>query len=248
MRATRLKTGPLSKYYQLTQILRKRIQSGELKPGDQIPVEDALCREYGVSRGTVRQAISRLVQQGLVSRHQGRGTFVNAPRLGPAFFTLTSFDEEMREQHRRPSTQLLALEVTPAISTIAERLELTVGEPVIHIVRLRLADDQPVVHETRYLAQALCPDLVNDDLEAESVHSLLIHKYSIPLVRTIHTVEARTLSPEETRLLQVEPGTAAFFVDRLTYTTSDKGDCPAVLYQAIYRGDDYQFKVVFEAI
>jgi GntR family transcriptional regulator len=248
MKATRLKTGPLSKYYQLTQILKDKIQAGELKPGDQIPTEDNLCQAYGVSRGTVRQAISRLVQEGLVSRQQGRGTFVTAPRLGPAFFTLTSFDEDMREQHRRPSTQLLTLELIPAAPTIAERLEVTVGTPVIHIVRLRLADDQPVAHETRYLAQSLCPNLVNDDLEAESVHSLLIYKYHIPLIRTTHTVEARTLSPEETRLLQVEPDTAAFFVDRLTYTTTDKGDCPAVLYQAIYRGDNYQFKVVFEAV
>lgn len=242
-----LKSGPLSKYYQLAEILREEIRLGKLKPGNQFPTEDSLCREYRVSRGTVRQAISLLVQEGLIARQQGRGTFVNSPRLGPTFFTLTNFNEDIRQQQRRPSTQLLTLEVVAAGPEAAERLALTVGTPVIHIVRLRLADDQPVVHETRYLAQSLCPALMDDDLETGSIHSLLIHKYHIPLIRTIHTIEVRILSPTETRLLRVKPGTAAFFVDRLTYTTTSEVDeCPAVWYQAIYRGDNYHFKAEFK--
>lgn len=242
-----LKSGPVPKYYQLSEILRTEILSGELEPGEQFPTEDALCREYGVSRGTVRQAISTLVREGLIRREQGRGTFINQPRPGPAFFTLTSFDENMRQQHRYPSTRLLASEVTTATPEVAERLALAPSEPIIYIVRLRLADDQPVVYETRYLARSLCPTLLNDDLEAESVHSLLIHKYRIPLIRTTHTIEAHILSPQEARLLQTEPGTAAFFVDRLTYTMDDTGERPAVWYQAVYRGDEYHFRAEFEA-
>ncbi|GAB4538147.1 MAG: GntR family transcriptional regulator [Anaerolineae bacterium] len=241
-----LKPGPVPKYYQLSEILRARILSGELEPDQQLPTEEALCRQYGVSRGTVRQAISTLVQEGLIRREQGRGTFINRPRPGPAFFTLTSFDEDMRQQHRHPSTRLLASKVISATPEVAQRLALAAGEPVIHIVRLRLADEQPVVHETRYLARSLCPALLNDDLEAESVHSLLIHKYRIPLIRTIHTIEAHILSPQEASLLQAEPGTAAFFVDRLTYTMDQTGERPAVWYRAIYRGDEYHFKAEFE--
>jgi GntR family transcriptional regulator len=241
-----LKAGPLPKYYQLTEILRERILSGELGPDDQLPTEDALCQEYGVSRGTVRQAVSTLAHEGLIRREQGRGTFVNPLPSGSAFFTLTGFDEDMRRQYRRPSTRLLALEVIPATPEVAKRLALASDEPVIHILRLRLADDQPVVHETRYLARSLCPSLVGDDLEAKSVHSLLIHKYRIPLIRTVHTIEAHILLPEEARLLQVKPGTAAFFVDRLTYTTGETGERPAVWYQALYRGDEYHFRAEFE--
>src|SRR5574341_1328957 len=100
-----LKPGPLSKYYQLAEIFRDEISLGTLKPGSQFPTEDSLCREYEVSRGTVRQAVSLLVQEGLICRQQGRGTFVNSPRLGPTFFTLTSFNEDIRQQQRRPSTQ-----------------------------------------------------------------------------------------------------------------------------------------------
>ncbi|UCC88456.1 MAG: UTRA domain-containing protein [Anaerolineales bacterium] len=70
---------------------------------------------------------------------------------------------------RHPNTRLLASELTAATPEVAQRLALAPSEPILHIVRLRLADDQPVVYETRYLAQCLCPTLLQDDLEAESV-------------------------------------------------------------------------------
>lgn len=242
-----LKSGPLPKYHQLIEILRQQIVSGELKPNDQLPTEEVLCQAYGVSRGTVRQAIHNLVQEGLIRREQGRGTFVNPLRRASPFFMLASFDEDMRRQHRRPNTRLLALEVIPATPAIAERLALATGEPVIHVVRLRLADDQPVIHETRYLAQVLCPSLTNEDLETESIHWLLIHKYHLPLVRMTHTIEVCILSSAQAHLLQVEPGTAAFYVDRLTYTVDETGKRPAVWYQAIYRGDNYHFTAEVQA-
>jgi GntR family transcriptional regulator len=234
------------KYIQLSELLRDRIEREELRSGDQIPTEDALSEKHRVSRGTVRQAIALLVNQGLIRREQGRGTFVNAPIAGPTFFTLTSFNDDMRRQDRQPDTRLLSAETVPASEEVARRLELNQGEPCIHIVRLRLADNQPVAQETRYLAYSLCPSLLEDDLEAESIHSLLIHKYHIPLIRTAHTIEAHILSSKEAQLLQVKPRTAAFFVDRLTYTTDEHGERPAVWYQAIYRGDEYHFKVEFE--
>ncbi len=241
-----LKKDYTPKYIQLSELLRDRIERGELRSGDQIPTEDALSAKYRMSRGTVRQAIALLVNQGLIRREQGRGTFVNAPLAGPTFFTLTSFNDDMRRQDRQPNTRLLTAETVPASEEVARRLELNQGEPCIHIVRLRLADNQPVAQETRYMAYSLCPSLLEDDLEAESIHSLLIHKYHIPLIRTSHTIEAHILSPQEAQLLQVRPRTAAFFVDRLTYTTDEHGERPAVWYQAIYRGDEYHFKVEFE--
>lgn len=241
-----LKSGPLPKHHQLAEILRNRILSGELQPNDRFPTEESLCRVYRVSRGTVRQAVGALVQEGLLRREQGRGTFVTAPRPKSTFFTLTSFDEDMLQQHRQPSTRLLAVKLVPATPEVAGRLALAAGEPVIYIERLRLADNRPVVHETRHLAQSLCPGLPDDDLERQSIHWLLIHKYNLPLIRTVHTMEACVLSPENASLLQVRPGAAAFYVDRLTYTVVDNAERPAVWYQALYRGDEYHFKAEFQ--
>jgi GntR family transcriptional regulator len=116
---------------------------------------------------------------------------------------------------------------------------------VYHIIRLRLADDLPVMYETRSLAYDLCPHLLENDLETASIHSLLVEKYRIPMVKTVHVIDARSLPPLEAQALQVPAGTAAFFIDRLTYTRQGERIFPAVWYQAYYRGDEYQFRAEF---
>jgi GntR family transcriptional regulator len=242
-----LRAGPIPKYYQLAEILRQQITSGLLTPGDQIPTEESLRQTHNVSRGTVREAIRLLLEEGLIRREQGRGTFVNTAYPESNLFTLTSFDEDMRRQGRQPSTQLLTVEVIPATAEVAEHLELAVEVEVIHIVRLRLADGQPVAYETRYLAKWLCPELLDEDLQNTSIHWLLIYKYEIPLVRMTHSVEIVPLTPKQIKLLQAPPDTPAFSVDRLTYTEKEGRKYPAVWFQAVYREDNYNFKARFKA-
>jgi GntR family transcriptional regulator len=239
---TPLQSGPIPRYHQLRVILRKRIESGEFKPDDQFPTEEQLCREYSISRGTVGRAIKILVDEGWLRREQGRGTFVTCPSLSPVFFRLANFTEDMLQRGWKPSTRLLSLEIIPANEETATRLQMPVGAKVIKISRLRLANGRPMAYETRYLAHGLCPQLMEEDLEHQSIHSLLIDKYNIPLIRACHTIEARVMSEEEAKLLEVEPGSAGFFIDRLTYTTRDR---PGTWYQALYRGDEYRFTAEF---
>ena len=237
-----VRPGLIPRYYQLKEILEKRIQSGEFQIGDQFPTDECLCEEYGLSRGTVRRAIDMLVDEGRLRREQGRGTFVTAPQLTPSFFRLASFDEEMRQRGRTPSTKLIHLKVIPASEQIAADLGLNVGEDVIEIARLRLADGLPMAFETRYLAYKICPDLVKEDLENQSIHDLLIDKYNIPLIRARHTIEARVLTARETKMLQTRPVSAGFFVSRITYTLDDR---PVTMYRIVYRGDEYRFTAEF---
>ena len=238
-----LQAGPVPRYHQLKEILQQRIRSGEFQPGDQFPTEERLCQEYGLSRGTVRRAVNILVDEGWLRREQGRGTFVTPPSLTPVFFRLADFAEDMRARGLEPSTRVLELHVIPASKEIAARLELAPGEQVIESARLRLANGRPMAYEVRYLAYRLCPQLLEEDLEHDSVHSLLIDKYNIHLIRACHTVEARVLSEEEARLLEVEPGSAGFFIDRVTYTTNDQ---PVTWYRTLYRGDEYRFTAEFQ--
>ena len=237
-----IQPGPVPRYYQLKEILEKRIQTGEFQPDNQFPTDEHLCDEYGLSRGTVRRAIDILVEQGRLRREQGRGTFVTLPQLTPIFFHLSSFNEEMRQRGRTPSTKLLHLKVVPACQAIAADLELEEGEEVIEIVRLRLADCQPMALETRYLAYKTCPAILHEDLEQQSIHNLLIDKYNIPLLRARHTVEARVLTATEAEVLQTRPGSAGFFVSRVTYTLNDQ---PVTRYHIVYRGDEYRFTAEF---
>ena len=234
--------GLIPRYYQLKEILEKRIQSGEFQPGDQFPTDQCLCEAYCLSRGTVRRAIDMLVEEGRLRREQGRGTFVTTPQLTQTFFRLASFDEEMSQRGRKPSTKLIHRKVIPATEQIAADLDLKVGEEVIEISRLRLADGLPMAFETRYLAYKICPDLMKEDLENQSIHSLLIDKYNIPLIRARHTIEARVLTAHEARLLQTQPGSAGFFVSRITYSPDDR---PVTMYRILYRGDEYRFTAEF---
>jgi GntR family transcriptional regulator len=126
---------------------------------------------------------------------------------------------------------------------ISMRLQIPAGEEVVEIVRLRLADGIPLAYETRYMARRLCPQLLDEDLERQSIHSLLIDKYDIPLVRACHTIEARTLVGEEAEVLEVAPGSAGFSVDRVTYTV---GEQPVTWYRTSYRGDEYRFTAEFQ--
>jgi GntR family transcriptional regulator len=237
-----IQPGLVPRYYQLKEILEKRISAGEFQPDDQFPTDENLCNEYGLSRGTVRRAIDMLVEEGRLRREQGRGTFVTVPLLTQMFFRLSSFDEEMRQRGRTPSTKLLHLKVIPADVPVAADLELAVGEDVIEITRLRLADNQPMALETRYLAYRICPDLLQEDLENQSIHNLLIDKYNIPLIRARHMIEAHVLTAREAEVLQSRTGSAGFFVSRVTYTLNDR---PVTRYQIVYRGDEYRFTAEF---
>ena len=231
------------KYFALAERLRQQIQAGQFGIGEQITSEPALCAEYKLSRGTVRQAIQLLVDQGYLVREQGRGTFAASPKERSEHFSLSSFADEMRRQHRQPSTKLLSNELCPANAEVAERLALQPDTPVFHIQRLRLADSQPAAVETRYLPEVLCPQLAAEDLENVSLHRLFVQKYQIPLVRMEHIVEIQPLSDSMASLLHLPFGAAAFHVDRLTFTTNEAGEkTPAVWFQAVYNQQNYHIQ------
>jgi GntR family transcriptional regulator len=237
-----IEPGLIPRYYQLKEILESRIESGEFQVGNRFPTDDELCEEYKLSRGTVRRAIDMLVEDGRLRREQGRGTFVNSPALSPVYFRLANFEEEMKLRGWEPSTKLLNLRKFPASEEIAKRLQIRKGDDVIEISRLRLADGKPIALETRYLSYQTCPQLLEEDLENQPIHTLLLDKYNIPLIRAWYTIEARVLSPKEAELLQVAPGSASFAVERVTYTNNDR---PVTWYRTIYRGDAYHFTAEF---
>jgi GntR family transcriptional regulator len=237
-----IEQGVIPRYFQLKGILEKRLQSGEYQLGDKFPTDDELCQEYGLSRGTVRRAVEMLIDAGLLRREQGRGTFIDATQSSPVFFRLANFDEEMKSRGWKPSTTLVSRRVFPAGEDAARQLKIPVGGKVIEIVRLRLADDKPIAYETRCLDYKTCPQLMEEDLENQSVHSLLLDKFNIPLIRACYTIEARAFTQKEAKFLQVDSGSTGFSIERVTYTTDDK---PVTWYRTIYRGDVYRFSAEF---
>jgi GntR family transcriptional regulator len=230
------------KYHRLYTALRRDIAAGKLPPNAQLPTEEMLCRTHDVSRGTVRKALDALAAEGLITREQGRGVFVNPPRLELLPFTLADPAPTLR-------LRTLSAVIQPADEAAATRLDLAINTPVIVLMQTRSSDGEVMMSERRVLPQALAPDLITaHDLDAQPVHWLLTHHYGAALVRATYSLEARPLTPAEADLLGVDAGTPAFALDRLTYTTGGAGARPAVWYQALYRMDYPPFRDGFQGI
>lgn len=234
-----MQPSPLPKYHQLSDILRQKIVSGTLIAGSRLPTEFSLCDEYQVSRGTVRKAYDILEQEGLVRREQGSGIFVAEPPLTPNQFNLI--------ENRNFKTITLTLELIKSNDVLSEKLAVPIDTSLIHLVQLQSDNGQASIYEERYLAEHFCPDLINSDLEKESIHRLLIEKYALSLVKLTHTIDIREIPTEIAHYLDVKKGEKGFFVDRLSYTKTANGVIPAVWYQAIYRRDDFHFQAAFQS-
>src|SRR5258708_38361115 len=158
------RNSPLPRYYQLKEIMKERIRSGEWKPGDLIPSERELGETYGISRMTARQAITDLVNEGLFYREQGKGTFVSRNKITQQLIRLTGFTEDIRARGQQPSTKVLSAQLTPANEVTAERLRIQTGQIVFYLQRLRLADGEPLAIESSQLSFKGCEKLLEEDL------------------------------------------------------------------------------------
>lgn len=233
-----VKSGPLPRYYQLKEILRERIRAGQWLPGSLIPSERELCETYGISRMTARQAISELVNEGLLYREQGRGTFVGRPKIAQQLLRLTGFTEDMRAREQRPGAKVLKAEMWPADETTAERLRIKARQPVFRLRRLRLADAEPLALETSCVSFIGCERLMNDDFETNSLYRLLETVYDIPALEAEQELEADLASPEEAGFLAVAPGSAVLRTIRVMSTRRNQ---PVEFATSVYRGDKYRF-------
>ncbi|MDD5551503.1 MAG: GntR family transcriptional regulator, partial [Candidatus Omnitrophica bacterium] len=181
---------PIPIYYQLKEIISEKIESGELKTGEKVTSENKLSELYQISRMTVRQAIKELIEEGLLYSEKGKGTFVARPKLKRDLSELTSLTEEMKQSVYRVRTKVLEMEVISASKKVAYKLEIAPGEKVIKIDRLRLIDAQPFFLETSFLPFEICPGLSKDDLNSNSLYSLLEEKYKLILDKANITIEA----------------------------------------------------------
>src|SRR5260370_34090421 len=122
-----IRKSPLPRYYQLKEIMREKINSGEWKPGALIPSDGELGEQYGISRMTARQAITELVNEGLFYREQGKGTFVSRHKITQQLIRLTGFSEDIKARGQRPGSKVLSAEMFPADETTAEKLSIDPG-------------------------------------------------------------------------------------------------------------------------
>jgi GntR family transcriptional regulator len=235
------------KYVQLARTLRRRIAAQEYRPGEQIPTEAELCRVYGVSRITVREAVARLAQEGLLTRSQGRGTYVARPRLLRSIDRLYSFSTDMRALGLEPASRVLALARDEASPEEALRLGLPAANRfVTRVRRLRLADGIPVLLEDTLVPDHLCPGLAGHDLANDSLYRCITEDYRLAIHHAEETYEAVILSATEAAALACEGGrpSAAFAIQRVARLSDG---APVELTRAVGRGDLLTLAVTLSA-
>ncbi len=232
---------PVPYYYQLSSFVEARIKAKEWQPGQLLPSEQDLCSRLGVSRTVVRQAMAELEYSGLVSKQNGKRSYVAFPKYeGGLMQNLRGFFEEAVSKGQRLDTRVLRLEVTPASAEVAQALQLTPGEPLILLDRLRFLDGEPEVVVQTYLPLRMCPSAVEEDFSGQSLYHFLERKYGLRITQGLRTIEAILLDSKDARLLNVRPGSPALLLKSVGML---EDGTPLEYFIAKHRGDRAKFDV-----
>jgi len=232
---------PIPVYYQLKEIIREKIEIGELKIGEKITSENKLSEIYQISRMTVRQAIKELVGEGLLYRDKGRGTFVCKPKINYGFIQkLTTFYDDMVGKGYTMRTKILKQEIKPASKAIAKKLNIEENEKIIYILRIRYIESVPIVHVTNHIPYKLCPDLTNEDLTDKSLYQTLAEKHGLIPYKARVTLEAIVASEYDSELLNIKESAPVHLMKNITYT---KENVIIDYFESHFRGDKGRVQV-----
>jgi GntR family transcriptional regulator len=229
--------GPKPKYQQLRGILLEMIAT-ELRPDDPIPSEGELQERYGLSRMTVRKAVEQLVNEKRLYRVAGVGTFV-ADRPTSVELHLSSFSEDMRALGISPGQRTIRLEERAADARLAGELSVPVGEPLIRLERVRLADGEPMCFERSHLVRALVPGLIERWSDG-SLFELLDRAYDLRPTWSRQRISATPADDHLAAVLAVPPATSLLVIRQHAF----KKDTLVEYCTSLYRPDKYELSIV----
>ncbi len=231
------KRAPTPAYLQLRRGLAGAIGNGRLAPGTALPSERDLADGLGLSRMTVRRAVEALVEERLLERRHGSGTYVRSRPLEQTFDRVLGFTDEARSLGFAPGTTLLEIREQPAGEETAAALALQRGTPVLVVTRLRTADDAALAIQSAALAPAyagLSLDLLRRE---ESLYAALRQQFGVTPHHARQTVTARLPDATEQRWLEIGPHQPVLALERITYDAA--GEVFEYVRSA-YRGDRYR--------
>jgi GntR family transcriptional regulator, N-acetylglucosamine utilization regulator len=229
---------PIPLYHQIHLDLRQMIQHGTISPGGMLPPEMEICQAYNVGRQTVRQAIARLVDEDLVERFAGRGTFVRKQPSHIQFFLDRSFSQQMREMGHVPHSRVLSIQSEIVDINLTPALHEYSSAPCVALERLRLGDDEPICHQVTTILSERCPGIEQLDFATQSLYEVLVTRYHLTIQRIDHVVRAIAADEYRAELLGVEEGMPLLFVGTTTYLDDEKIIEHSASY---YRADRYEY-------
>lgn len=231
---------PSPKYLEIQNLLLQRIKNGDYQEGQLIPKEVDLAEQLNVSRPTVRHAIRNLVQAGYLERRKKRGTIVTQTKIKQQFtHVIESYNTEIQNNGLVAKTQVLNFSTEKASDEVAEALTIKPNAEVYKLVRLRSADNKPVVFVITYLPIAQLPDLQKIDFTHHSLYSELA-KAGLEITHVSRKIEVHPATEEEAQLLETDIKAPIFYFHTIGFTKDHR----ALEYSiASYRGDLNYFMV-----
>ncbi|WP_457418081.1 GntR family transcriptional regulator [Roseateles sp. P5_E7] len=227
-------------YSRIREDIRARIVSGAWQPHDRLPSESELMGLYGVSRITVRQALSDLQKERVIFKVAGKGSFVSAPKPFQELGRLQGFAEAMGALGHDTYNRLLSVATVPATEEVAQRLQLSAGDLVTEIHRVRHVGAQPVSLDLTWLPLALGQRVAREDLAVRDIFGILEADCAAPLGHADLVMDARLASADQAALLGVEPGAPLLHIERLTHGRDGR----PLDYEHLYcRADNFQYRL-----
>lgn len=229
-------SSPIPLYHQISEPIKELILDGTIPPGAKLEDELSMASRLGVSRPTARRALQSLVDLRLVVRKRAVGTIV-APKEIHRQVKLSSLYDDLKDSGQKPTTKVISFKEVEASQEIAEDLRLEEGQTVIKVVRLRLANGEPLAIMTNYLPSEVAP--TEKELRSGGLYDAM-RSHGHEVVSASQTISARKASSEEAEILQESRGAAILSMRRIAYNQSG---VPIEIGDHVYRASRYRFTV-----
>ena len=223
-------------YIRIHDAIKKEIDEGVWEIGQRLPSERDLADDYEVSRMTLRQAITLLVEEGILERRVGSGTYVASHRVQEKMRGTTSFTEIVRSQGKTPSSQLISYQRKPANETEIQQLQLKATDTVVRMERVRFADNVPLVFEVASIPEKLIQSFNQEDITEHFFQTLTDNGYEI--VKSEQTIYAKNASERVANYLKVPKNHAVLALTQVSYFTDGR---PFEYVHSQYVGDRFEF-------
>lgn len=231
---------PQSLHAKLRDQLRASILQGALQPGDQLPSEAQLQQQHGVSRITVRNALSALQAEGLIVKLHGKGAFVAPPRTAQVLHRLEGLHEALGAEAHQVHNQLLAWKTVKPSTQVAAWLDLAANQEVYQLHTVRYVDRQPLSINTSWLLPSLGSKLLRVDLSHRDLIEVFEHEGGLSIGRADVEISAGQAQPLEAEKLQLAPNAAVLVVLRRIYTAQDQ--CVHI-ERAVHRAETFHYQL-----
>ncbi len=235
------KETPIPLYFQLKELIKDKIENGDLEEGDLLPPERELAEHFDVSRPTVRQALKELVNEGLLRREKGRGTYVAEGKINYGFIQkLTTFYDDMEEKGYKLKTEVLIQELRDPREFIASRLNISADDKVVFLKRIRYVEEEPIVTVHNFVPSKLCPGLEKVNLENKSLYETIGKEYGLLYSKAEISLEPAVADQDDQKYLKVDKGAPIHLMKNITYAQS------GVIFdyfESRFRGDKGKIKV-----